>query len=70
MTTQGEARANLETILSRLGPGAWLTVDDRWLWACFGSGGHIEADRFAKSKGACFISEGEGGRFGRAYFGD
>jgi hypothetical protein len=68
MGAQIEARANLLGILERLGPGAWLGVDERWLFACFGEGGHQAADEFAKANSCCFFPEDEGGRFGRAYF--
>jgi hypothetical protein len=63
------ALENLRSILDRLGPGAWLHVDDRWLSACFGEEGPQAADRFAKAHHCSFIPDGDvGGRFGRAYF--
>jgi hypothetical protein len=68
MSNENAARANLQGILDRLGPGATLSVDDRWLWTCFGDGGPGAADRFAKSNHCGFIPEGEGGTFIRAYF--
>jgi hypothetical protein len=67
--TQDEAQANLQGILDRLGPGAWLAVDQTWMWCLFREGGVDAARRFAESSGCCFVHDGAGvGRFGRAYF--
>jgi hypothetical protein len=69
--TQDEAQANLQGILDRLGPGAWLAVDETWMWCLFRDGGVDAARRFAEASGCCFVDDGAGiGRFGRAYFKD
>ena len=67
MSTRDDTLDNLQGILDRLGPGASLCVDDRWLSACFGEGGHQGADHFAKANHCDFIPDGEGGKFIRAY---
>ena len=67
--TQDEAQANLQGILDRLGPGAWLAVDATWMWCLFREGGVDAARRFAEASGCCFVEDARGvGRFGRAYF--
>ena len=67
--TQDDAQANLQGILDRLGPGAWLAVDEIWMWCLFRGGGVDAAKSFAESTGCCFVDDGGGvGRFGRAYF--
>jgi hypothetical protein len=69
--SQQEAQANLQGILDRLGPGAWLAVDRTWMWCLFREGGVEAARRFAESSDCCFVDDGGGvGRFGRAYFKD
>ena len=75
MYTQEQAREKLKESIDRLGPGMWLSVDDRVLSAAFG---HVatsdEATEFARRNKCAFRYKhgpayGDGmGEFGRAYY--
>ena len=74
METQDQVQARLQDILDRIGPGMWLSVDDRFLVAAFGhESTSKKAEKFAHHNQCAFRFErgaqrGDGtGLFGRAY---
>ncbi len=73
MDTREQGLANLKEILDRLGPGAWLRIDDRWLIRLFDSEIDVAFDaatEFAKRNHCTLRYDQEKGigEFGRAYF--
>ena len=74
METQDQSQVRLQGILDRIGPGMWLSVDDRFLVAAFGrESTSKKAEEFAHQNQCAFkyepgVQHGDGtGRFGRAY---
>jgi hypothetical protein len=68
MDTKEQSLLRLKEILDRLGPGAWLQIDDRWISHLF-SGSLEAAKEFARENHCAFRynKESRFGEFGRAY---